>query len=435
MFANTATATFPALSDSDHATRPDITITHPTVNIPASPSDWKWHFVASTIEVKVKASRDPFDNAGQCKIGDTHDETIVQLAKNGRNLLLGNSSCFVFVLGVYGHNARIYRFDRSGVIVSKAFSYTSSPHLLGNFIWRLVHPLRSSSGITGSDTTITRPTKEEAERMLGAVQRYHPGLEFDVTEFLRDSHWIVASWFPPSEGHDSSPACGRTRCFAFGRPLSQSTNLFSRATVVWRVVIEGHEERLLALKDSWRELCRKPEVFFYERIRKYKGESAWVGLASFMGNLDLGEDQGEELGHRTCSAALRVSEHSDRHDRSHMRTLTYPVGRKLTTFTRTKQLVVGLRAAIEGLVLLFVTLKYNTQISVGHRFAFNSGVLHRDISPGNVLFTDELMSGGFLHDLDYSEVVLSPNDNADDYSEAQILRSLKDMTVGDIYEL
>jgi hypothetical protein len=257
----------------------------------------------------------------------------------------------VFVLGVYGHSARIYRFDRSGVIVSKAFSYTSSPHLLGEFLWRLVHPEKSSSGITGSDNTITPSTKEEAERMLDVVQRHHPGLEIDVAEFLQDSRWIVASWSPPSESHDSSLV--RTRCFAFGRALSQSTNLFSRATVVWRVVIEGHEEKLFALKDSWRELCRKPEAFFYERIRKYKGESAWVGLASLVGSLDLGEEQGEESSHRTCSATLRVGEYSDQHNRSHMRTLTYPVGQRLTTFTSTKHLVVALRAAIEGLVFCF----------------------------------------------------------------------------------
>jgi hypothetical protein len=359
-FTNTATATFPALSDSDHATKPDITITHPTVNTPTSPNEWKWRFVASTVEVKLKASRDPFDNAGECKIGDKHDETIVQLAKNGRNLLLGNSSCFVFVLGVYGHNARIYRFDRSGVIVSKAFSYTSSPHLLGDFFWRLVHPQKSTFGITGSDTTITRPTKEEVERMLDIIQRYHVGLELDVAEFVQDSRWIVASCSPPSNSCDLSLPRGRTRCFAFGRALSQSTNLFSRATVVWRVVVEGHEEKLFALKDSWRELCRKPEGFFYERIRKYKGESAWVGLATFMGCLDLGEEQGEGSSHRTCSATLRVGEHSDQHNRSHMRTLTYPVGHKLSTFTSTKQLVMALRAAIEGPVFLFVALKYNS---------------------------------------------------------------------------
>jgi hypothetical protein len=40
-----------------------------------------------------------------------------------------------------------------------------------------------------------------------------------------------------------------------------------------------------------------------------------------------------------------------------MRTLTYPVGQKLSTFTSTKQLVVALRTAIEGLVFLFIALK------------------------------------------------------------------------------
>jgi hypothetical protein len=155
MFANTTTATFPVLSDSNHATKPDITVTHPTVNIPISTSDWKWHFIASTIKGKVKASQDPFDDAGECKIGDTHNGTIIQLAKNGHSLLLGHLICFVFVLGVYNHNARIYCFDRSGVIVSKAFRYTPSPHLLGYFLWRLVHPMKSSFCITGSDTTIT----------------------------------------------------------------------------------------------------------------------------------------------------------------------------------------------------------------------------------------------------------------------------------------
>jgi hypothetical protein len=212
-------------------------------------------------------------------------------------------------------------------------------------------------------------------------------------------------------------------------------NLFSRATVVWRVVVEGHEEKLFASKDSWRELCRKPEGFFYERIRKYKGESAWVGLATFMGCLDLGEEQGEGSSHRTCSATLRVGEHSDQHNRSHMRTLTYPVGHKLSTFTSTKQLVMALRAAIEGPVFLCVVLKYNSQTIVGHRFAFASGVLHRDISSGNVLFAAEVNCGGFLHDLDYSEVVLMPGENIEDDSVKQISRRLKDMTVSGTYYL
>jgi len=59
-------------------------------------------------------------------------------------------------------------------------------------------------------------------------------------------------------------------------------------------------------------------------------------------------------------------------------------------------------------------------------------VLHRDISSGNVLFTEQLDCGGFLHDLDYSEVVLMPEDMVGDNLEEQILRRLKDMTVSSI---
>jgi hypothetical protein len=135
---------------------------HPKSNPPPSQGDWRWNLIASTIKVKVKGSRDPFDDAGECKIGDEHEETIVQLAKNGRNLLLGNSSCFVFVFGVYGHWARFYRFDCSGVIVSKAFNYAISLCLLGEFFWRFVHPKHSHAGVVGSDPTVTRPTEEEA---------------------------------------------------------------------------------------------------------------------------------------------------------------------------------------------------------------------------------------------------------------------------------
>ena len=75
-----------------------------------------------------------------------------------------------------------------------------------------------------------------------------------------------------------------------------------------------------------------------------------------MRSLDLGEKHGEVL---VIARALPRPVYSDRHDRSHMRTLTYPVGRELSAFTRTKQLVIALRAArpIEGRVFLFVTLK------------------------------------------------------------------------------
>jgi Fungal protein kinase len=62
-------------------------------------------------------------------------------------------------------------------------------------------------------------------------------------------------------------------------------------------------------------------------------------------------------------------------------------------------------------------------------------VLHRAISSGNVLFADQVDYGGFLHDLDYSEIVLMPGDNVEYDLVEQISRRLKDMTVSSIYYL
>ncbi|KAH9986257.1 hypothetical protein BJV77DRAFT_965291 [Russula vinacea] len=414
-FANTSTATFPPLSKTDHATKPDITITHPNVNTPTASTDWKWHLAASIIEVKRKASSDPFNDDGKYKDNDTHDEIIVQISKYARNMLQGNSSCFVFLLGVYGHNARIYRFDRSGVIVSKAFNYISSPEFLGEFLWRLVHPENSSPGIIGSDTTITRPTSQEAQRMLAIVQRHHPTLEIEDAKFRQDSRWMEACWSPLCEGHDSSVPRGRTRCFAIGPPLWQSTNLFSRATVVWRVVIEGHEGELYALKDSWRELCREPEVFFYERIKKFKESRSGSDWRSSWGALIL------ERRRKCCR------------DIAHALPLSVET-KALVSKTGVMCVLLLIRSAIRSRPSRvqdkwFWDCKPRSKTIVGHRFAFASGVLHRDISSGNILFSDQVVGGGFLHDLDYSEVVLMPGEKLGSNSESEILRSLKTMTL------
>lgn len=76
--------------------------------------------------------------------------------------MFSNMSLFVFVVGIYGHSARIYRFDHAGAIVSCSFNYVTDPQLLGQFYWRLVHPIVDSTPsihnrfIVGSDTTVKR---------------------------------------------------------------------------------------------------------------------------------------------------------------------------------------------------------------------------------------------------------------------------------------
>ncbi|KAJ7105798.1 hypothetical protein C8R46DRAFT_814832, partial [Mycena filopes] len=72
-------------------------------------------------------------------------------------------------------------------------------------------------------------------------------------------------------------------------------------------------------------------------------------------------------------------------ERCHTRSLLTPVGLPLKNFTSTLALVQALQTAIQH-----------------HRIAYEAGVIHRDVSEGNVLF-DESSMQGFLVDWDYAE--------------------------------
>ncbi|KAI0644499.1 hypothetical protein C8Q79DRAFT_912773 [Trametes meyenii] len=106
--------------------------------------------------------------------------------------------------------------------------------------------------------------------------------------------------------------------------------------------------------------------------------------------------------HQTYSWRL-VHDQKDWHrERSHMRIVVDDVGRPLTEFASTHELVRAVRDAIKGHQLLWEKAK----------------ILHRDVSVGNILIADDQKSKdftGFLHDFDYSAMELdleAPDDDS-----------------------
>ncbi|KAJ7172043.1 hypothetical protein C8R46DRAFT_136790 [Mycena filopes] len=366
-FLDTHGVKFAAIDEEDHQTSPDITGGQPGGTL--TKDNCTWGNAGTVLELKTHVH---IFKDGEIKDAEEPQNALMQLAKSARSLMAGGRCCFAFVVAVVKTQARILRFDRSGFRTSAAFDWTkkNNAHLIPTFLWRLYNPATPRNHIYGADPTVSIPTLDEAQKMFklwqetSSYEKTPPAERLSFAAATRDSRWLKAS----KNGAD-------VRCFTIGRPLFQSEGLFSRATRVDRVVIEDDPEpTVYALKDAWRQACRRPETDYYDVIAKHcevKRHST-EGMARCLGSLEFPE-------HKTISGA------QDAQQRCHIRSLLTPVGLPLNKFPSSKQLILALQNALAH-----------------HEIAHEAGVMHRDISEGNILF-DEATGKGFLVDWDYAE--------------------------------
>ncbi|KAJ7035101.1 hypothetical protein C8F04DRAFT_550927 [Mycena alexandri] len=370
LFKDTHSIMFPPIDEDDHPTAPDIMGGRPGA---PNPDQCRWRDAGVIIELKVKV--DIFKN-GEVNTSTRSLDALAQIGKSARSLL-ASGNCFVFVVTVFKTDARILRFDRAGYRTSVAFNWTSKSKVFPTLFWRLYNPdtpngANPPARMYGADDTISIPTAAEKKQMFKLWQETssYKGTPSDKRLSLEaateHSRWVDGL-------KDGLPV----RCFTIGPVLFQSEGLFSRATRVDCVVIEGDKSpTVYALKDAWRQVCRRPETDFYDVIAKHCEETGvpTEGMARCLGSLDL-----SGLGHRTNSAR------SPEEERCHMRSLLTPVGLPLRNFTSSLVLVRAMQTAIQH-----------------HKTAYEAGVIHRDVSEGNVLLNERSMQG-FLVDWDYAE--------------------------------
>ncbi|KAH9915741.1 uncharacterized protein B0H18DRAFT_1215351 [Fomitopsis serialis] len=360
-----------------HATKPDVVASLPgqTFNI------------SVVFEAKNTEKADPMGYSSK-----ENNEALVQLAKSARNILVSQSRLFTFAVGIYGDKARIYRFDHAGAVCSPLFPYTSKGGaVLHEFLWRLVNPMHEGCDIVGADPTVRLPTQDDREQLEAELRL--GGVDYD------DNTWSMCRWVTVK-----GAAEGRYIKYLLYDLVFINPGLFSRATTQ----IAGKH---VIIKDSWQQLARRPETEHYEQINAYIGsrliqdyleadddmteaeaflsawDQEWTGLAQFVAGDDLGEEElsmadRERVGQHTSSAKYQNELLHQFLERSHTRTVSRSVGTPLSRFRETREMAQALRDAIYG-----------------HRTAFEAGILHRDISEGNVLIAN---GRGFLHDLDYA---------------------------------
>ena len=112
---------------------------------------------------------------------DTRGQIISYAAK----LQSFQHRCFLFSFLICGQHARLFRWDRSGCIVSALFNFHEHPEILASFFWSYAHLSQKQRGY---DPTVKRASLEEIKYLSDAT-----------TKFIKDSRPREVSFMLPKE--------------------------------------------------------------------------------------------------------------------------------------------------------------------------------------------------------------------------------------------
>ncbi|KAI0296764.1 hypothetical protein B0F90DRAFT_1939257 [Multifurca ochricompacta] len=288
---------------------------------------------------------------------------------------------FSFSIFLFGEKGRLLRWDRSGVIYTESFKWLTEPDTLLEFIWRFNF---LSDIERGHDTTVASVTDDEAEVALPKLKRY-PGLEntkkADLQRFLihddRSANEDLGVYITPSAVWDTGGLFGRST-FGYIAYDVASTNLVYLKDF-WRTDLPGIEKE----GDIYHKLhdAQVPNIPRLGAAGDVPLSPECTATTSFVAQRTRTQDYLRIPGgeHEWCPGQPHVDPYV------HYRLVLETLGKPLSTFKSTRQLCEVIRDAI-----------------VAHSAAYERAqILHRDVSAGNILITEE--GTGMLIDWELSK--------------------------------
>ncbi|KAI0764055.1 hypothetical protein BD413DRAFT_483298 [Trametes elegans] len=320
-----------------------------------------WSRCPSFIEVKAKTGDIPRNRRSNNATG-----TLTQAADYARVIMIARPfQLYVYGLLFCGHSFVLALFDRRGVVVSKDYSI-KSPEGLKNLICVLVRLLWDASPEElGHDPTVSLVQNHS---YCQDYAKQYPRFQFSMWSDTR-------SWT------------------TFGPPIWTYPSLLGRGTSVWRT-FGGPDGRAMVVKMAWRTENRMSESDIYQeiaRIYNSRLDELPRGMAQFYEGRDvmyLGKrisvyrlrepvdpygphKVGDEPAPRGFSAHLRVSQ--DEPNAFLHRVTFADTGKPLWEYTSVSQ---------------FAKVLY--MVICAHQDLCEHGIIHRDISVGNVLIRTDV---------------------------------------------
>ncbi|VDC00969.1 unnamed protein product [Peniophora sp. CBMAI 1063] len=272
-----------------------------------------------------------------------------------------------FSVLIFGLQARLLRTDHSGVIVTEAFDYTKGD-LFTEFLWRFDRALDGDgTGKAGVDTSVT-PLAQDDDVVLKARQAFanaEDELPYVITPetplrkiIVWDEYTCAPSEAPParelivapSVQHSFSPLGRYTLSFPAYDPETNSVCWMKDA---WRIAVDGFEK----------------EGDTYAKLTKLEGIEGLIPEVLCAGDVRDSEGKKQATETQDHVGADWAAHTYNIHRYVHYRIVFKTIGRPLTTFKNTKELVQAMADALKA-----------------HTIAYNDGdILHRDISINNIL--------------------------------------------------
>ncbi|TBU42658.1 hypothetical protein BD309DRAFT_923204 [Dichomitus squalens] len=353
----------------------------------------------------IKKRVEPF-----IKLSGNGGKALGQFIEYTLNVFKYQHRTFCYAVYVCYDMARLLFFDRSGVHVSEPFSWVETTSLLHEFVWKLAKLANAKCfEDMGRDTTANVVDEETRRRFLDkasnaelpshvreglekAAEGNCPLYELEI-EYMPPS---LEEWFPdeplpdepqpspsappaPSSSTSSaSPSSSKgkadppVRKFIVGRPHFSADALVGRCTKGFMAfdVTDKNNWVPCFVKDSWRPYVpgrTRPEHLVYERLQR-KGVKPEDGIATLICGGDVGGSNAQ------CTQVQKDLPSKNRPvPRRHYRVAIAEICLPVSEFETFGELSGIIGDALKA-----------------HREAWDrAGVLHRDISVGNIMIRVE----------------------------------------------
>nr|VWP01996.1 Uncharacterized protein [Ganoderma boninense] len=360
--------------DGESEERPPLSVTDASDDDVAGSAD---NFEDEEEDVPLGPSIDVAEGKPCIRMGPKGESGLGQLRNYMHNLCAAQHRLFCYGFYVQWRWARLLYFDRTGALVSEPFDWTTPSSPLHDFVWKFAHMTPERRGYDPTAQEASYDEKAEvfmaarSESLPVAIQPYiqkaflwndkpadHSGkdrLVWGLDE--APIHRLTVTSAPPSPDDvfpDSAPT----------PPTADALDTSEHVPYSWRPLVPGQA---------------RPEHLVYERLRT-------GGVAYCIATLVCGGDVGGPM-QQTTETHSYFPESERPVPRVHYRIVTEEIGLPLTEFANFGEL---------NTVFLDAVL--------GHYTAWEkAGILHRDISVGNILI-HPVTRRGILIDWDLSRL-------------------------------